>query len=55
MRRNKRRRAPGAGLAYFAGLDDPAWIGLVDLRSKALWRAGRIAPAVLDWVVRAVG
>lgn len=35
-----------------AGLDGDDWILLVDLGSKALWRVGRIAPTLLDLVVR---
>jgi NAD(P)-dependent dehydrogenase (short-subunit alcohol dehydrogenase family) len=35
-------------------LDRPGLVGLVDLRSKALWRVGRWVPAVLDLVVRSV-
>lgn len=33
-------------------LDRPGLVSLVDLRSKALWRAARLAPRLLDAVVR---
>ncbi len=34
-------------------LSRPGLVALVDLRSKALWRVARLAPALLDLVVRA--
>ncbi len=40
--------------AYFAELDTPGLIQLVDLRSRALHRVARIAPGLLDRLVRLV-
>lgn len=36
---------------FFEDLDRPGLIALVDLRSKALWRVGRLAPWLLDRVI----
>lgn len=38
--------------AALRDVDRPGLVGLVDLRSKALWRVGRWAPRLLDMVVR---
>lgn len=35
-----------------SGLKRSDWIVLVDLNSKALWRVGRVAPALVDLIVR---
>ena len=40
--------------AYLDQLDRPALVALVDLRSKALHRVARLAPGVLDAIVRFV-
>jgi short-subunit dehydrogenase len=34
------------------GLEGDEWILLVDVGSKAMWRAGRVAPGLLDRLVR---
>lgn len=38
--------------AWIEELERPGLIALVDLRSKALWRAGRYLPGLLDRIVR---
>jgi len=35
--------------------DKPGLFALVDLRTKALWRANRVAPSILDAVIRRAG
>lgn len=40
--------------AALADLDRPGLVSLVDLRSKALWRAARLAPRLVDAIVRRV-
>ncbi len=35
-------------------IDRPGLLALVDLRTKALWRVARLAPALLDVIVRSV-
>lgn len=35
-----------------ASVERPDWLVLIDVGSKALWRLGRLAPAVVDRVVR---
>jgi short-subunit dehydrogenase len=47
-------RAEDVAAAALRDLDRPGLVSLVDVRSKALWRITRLAPKLLDLVVRSV-
>jgi NAD(P)-dependent dehydrogenase (short-subunit alcohol dehydrogenase family) len=44
--------AEDVAIAALREMDRPGLIALVDVRSKALWRIARVAPAIVDRVVR---